>query len=59
MTPDEIRRAARELPIAARRALVAKIGADLELLDRVTEQTEWLSFRLKGALSNRGWRNQR
>jgi hypothetical protein len=59
VSPDEIRRAVRALPLPARRALVSTLDADLELIDRVTEQTAWLSFRLRGALSNRGWRKRR
>lgn len=41
------------MPIAARRDLVAKLTSDLELIERMTTQADWFSFRLRGATRKR------
>lgn len=46
MTADEIRRAVLGLPMAARHALVEALDADLQLDERVIDQSAWLSHRL-------------
>jgi hypothetical protein len=53
VTPDEIRRAVASLDLDARRALVSRIVAELDSIERTVLGAEWMSFRLRAALSKR------
>jgi hypothetical protein len=44
-----ILRAARAMPLAARRDLVARLQADLDLIDGMAIRAAWLSFRLRAS----------
>jgi hypothetical protein len=58
VTPEQIRRVLFDMPTETRRALVSQIASDLALDERVTTQSDWLSFRLRAALAKRGARSR-
>jgi hypothetical protein len=58
VTASEIRRAALDLPLPARRDLVAALDADLRLDERVIDQAAWFSHRLEAAHCKREQRTR-